>query len=331
MPTLFQLTLDAVESNLPLILSALGLGVGVSFMLILYTILSTTSQEITPVQARLMALKGQTYQNKQQDNKLQELKAAITEAMGPVANALYGGNAKKEVDRISKMLAKAGLPDSELAVHRFMTQRLMSASMWAILGSFLSLVLPAEAKGLVSFLFCVMFGAVIGGMLPLMELRGKGAKRSKEMVRSLPDVLDLMVVCVEAGLGLDSTIQRIAKEAELIAPHMCVEFNRIAREMNAGLTRTEVFQGFSNRCDIEELRSLTTLVIQSEKLGTSIAESLRIYSDDMRLRRKQKAEELAAKASIKMIFPLVLFVFPPLLIILLGPMVVQALQSFGIV
>jgi tight adherence protein C len=137
-----------------------------------------------------------------------------------------------------------------------------------------------------------------------------------------------MVVCVEAGLGLDATIQRVAEETERIAPEISHEFKRLNKELNAGISRAEAFQNLGQRAGVDELRSLCAMVIQSDKMGTSVADTLRVFADDLRVKRRQKAEELAAKASIKMTFPLVFFVFPPLFIVLMGPIVIQASQQF---
>jgi tight adherence protein C len=137
-----------------------------------------------------------------------------------------------------------------------------------------------------------------------------------------------MVVCVEAGLSLDATIQRVADETERIAPELSYELKRLNKELSAGIPRTEALQALGQRVGVDELRSLCGMIVQADKMGTSIADTLRIYADDLRTRRRQRAEELAAKAGIKMTFPLVLFIFPPLFIILMGPIVINAVQSF---
>jgi tight adherence protein C len=171
-------------------------------------------------------------------------------------------------------------------------------------------------------------GLLIGSRLPEMGLKGKANKRKDDIRFSLADVLDLMVVCVEAGLGLDATLNRVSEEAMRISPPMGKEFKRVTKELNAGLPRSDVFGQLGKRVGVDELRSLCALIVQSDKMGTSIADGLRVYAEDLRVRKRQRAEELAAKASIKMTLPLVFFVFPPLMIILLGPAVLSMMDMF---
>jgi tight adherence protein C len=164
--------------------------------------------------------------------------------------------------------------------------------------------------------------------MPQFMLKNKAQKRKVEIRYTMPDALDLMVVCVEAGLSLDATIHRVADEMDGMAPEIAHEFKRLNKELSAGIARLEAFQNMGVRSGVDELRSLCAMIVQSDKMGTSVADTLRVYADDLRTKRRQKAEELAAKASIKMTFPLVLFIFPPLFIILMGPVVIKTLQSF---
>jgi tight adherence protein C len=325
-------TPEAMQTSLSQCLLLVGGLLSVAAFVFFYGLFQVTTPEVSPTRKRLLALRDEQSGNHlhEGDFTIEEQLIAMREKMVnrliPTARSLYGGNSKY-LHGLSLLLAKAGLPDSEEHVFEFLGRRLFTACLGGAAGGVVGCVV---GMGFIAFMFFVLFGMVLGGMLPPMALREKGKHRVGEMLRSLPDVLDLMVVCVEAGLGLDATIQRVARDGARIAPDMCKEFSRVTREMNAGLQRSEVFHNLGLRNEIDELRSLTTLVIQSDKLGSSIGDALRVYAEDMRMRRKQRAEELAAKAGIKMTLPLVFFVFPPLMIVLMGPMIIKALQSFGV-
>jgi len=164
--------------------------------------------------------------------------------------------------------------------------------------------------------------ALIGFYLPNAWLFLKIANRKEKIQRGLPDALDLMVVCVEAGTGLDSAISRVGEEMRLSDQELSEEFRILNLELRAGKQRHEALKNLALRTDLEDLSSLVTLLIQTERFGTSIAQALRIHSDSMRVRRYQKAEEIATKLPVKLIFPLILFIFPALLLVILGPAVI---------
>lgn len=324
--------MESFRSFLPVALVLTGLFVSAGLFALFYTLLRLSTPEVSPIQERLLAVKHDYYNNgygvsgpQSLQEKLIALRERLLLRLRPVSISLYSGNTKY-IDSVRELLSRAGKPDSDDFVFSFLSLRLLFSLAGGAIGFLIGLFLN---QGLVILMVPTMGLTMIGGLVPQFMLKSQGANRMVNMVRSLPDVLDLMIVCVEAGLGLDTTIQRVSREAQHIAPDICKEFQRVTREMNAGLTRSEVFHNLGARNQIDELRSLTTLIIQADKLGTSISDALRIYSEDMRTKRKQKAEELASKASIKMTFPLVLFIFPPLLIVLLFPIVIKALQAFG--
>jgi tight adherence protein C len=169
--------------------------------------------------------------------------------------------------------------------------------------------------------------ALLGFYLPNYWLRYKAEKRKEKILKSLPDALDLLVVCVEAGMGLDAAITRVAKETKFNSPELSQEFHLTNLEMLAGKKRKDSLRNLALRTNLDELNNLITLLIQTDKFGTSIADALRTYSDFYRAERQQKAEELAAKLPIKLIFPLALFVFPSILLVILGPAFIAIYQS----
>ena len=175
---------------------------------------------------------------------------------------------------------------------------------------------------IMSYQMIVMFGvlsALLGFYLPDIWLRQKTDKRKEKILNALPDALDLLVVCVESGMGLDSAIYRVAQEMRLNSPELSDELQLMNLELRAGKSRRDALKNLALRTNLEEINSLVTLLIQTDQFGTSMADALRIYSDSYRTQRYQRAEELAAKLPVKLIFPLVIFIFPALFVVLLGP------------
>jgi tight adherence protein C len=168
----------------------------------------------------------------------------------------------------------------------------------------------------------ILFGvssALLGFYLPNVWLRQKTDKRKEKILLGLPDALDLLVICVEAGMGLDSAITRVSKELKMSCPELSDELYFMTLELRAGKERQEALRNLALRTNLEEINSLSTLLIQTDKFGTSMADALRIYSDTFRTQRFQRAEEMAAKLPVKLVFPLILFIFPSLFVVLLGP------------
>ena len=172
----------------------------------------------------------------------------------------------------------------------------------------------------------VVAGAGAGLCLPGAFLRSKTRKRQEAITDALPDALDLLTVCVEAGLGINSAFLRIAEEFRLSCPTLSEEFDVVNREMVAGKPRMDALRALADRTGVEDVKSLVAMLVQTERLGTSLAQSLRVHSDSLRIRRRQRAEEAAAKTTIKLVFPLVFLLFPSLFIVILGPGVIQILH-----
>lgn len=171
-----------------------------------------------------------------------------------------------------------------------------------------------------------MLGIVFGSLFPVAFIQYKIRQRKEEITDALPDALDLMVVCVEAGLALNASFVKISEEFKLSSPTLSEEFDIVNREMVAGKPRQEALRALSDRTGVEEVKSLVAMLIQTEKLGTSLAQSLRVHSDSLRTKRRQRAEEAAAKTTIKLVFPLVFLLFPALFVVILGPGFIQIVK-----
>ncbi len=174
---------------------------------------------------------------------------------------------------------------------------------------------------------CFAFGGIIGYMGPQLWLKARIKSNQKELTYGLADALDLMVVCVEAGLTVDAAMQRVGQELGLAHPAMAREFGITHMETRVGLSRSEALRNLGNRTGNAPLQSLASMLIQAERFGTSVAMALRIHAETLRLNRQHAAEEMAAKASVKISFPLVLFIFPSTFIVLCGPTVLDLMHS----
>ncbi|MFO8008070.1 MAG: type II secretion system F family protein [Candidatus Brocadiia bacterium] len=168
---------------------------------------------------------------------------------------------------------------------------------------------------------------IVGLLLPNMWLRRKAKGRVQSIRLSLPDALDLLIVCVESGLGLDAALVRISKELDDVAPELCEELALMNLEISAGKPREECLRHLALRSGCEEVESLVARIIQSARFGTNLGDSLRIHSETLRTKRRQQAEERAAKTTVKLLFPLIFFVFPAVFVVILGPAVPRLMEE----
>lgn len=203
-------------------------------------------------------------------------------------------------------------------------------------------VVLAIGMGSLSLLMCmtlqldgVLFvlgvgGAALGGfMVPGIWVNHRVNKRRQTIRRAIPNVLDLIIVCVEAGLGLNAAIQRIAKEMRTTYPELAGELGILNQEIFVGISRSEAFRNLARRTGVDELRSLATVLMQADRMGTGVAHLLRVQADSLRIRRRQAALEAAHKMPVKLVFPLVLFIFPEILVVLLGPGGIQLFRTLS--
>ena len=233
-----------------------------------------------------------------------------------VANFFFGD--KELPDRFnnaSRRLHQAGYRGNR-AVRIFWGLRIFLCIALSFGGMAMALLSKAEMS---DFLMLAGFGALIGYMLPFLTVFRKARARVREMRETLPDTLDLIVVCVEAGMGVDAALNRVGREQNSQQLALGEEVLLATQEMQAGAARKEALLRLADRVGIEEFKALVTFLTQTEEMGGSIARSLRVYAETMRDKRSQAAEEAARKTVIKLIFPLVFFILPAIFIILLGP------------
>ena len=195
----------------------------------------------------------------------------------------------------------------------------------------ITLALLAFATGIAEdnafFVYVLCIG--LGYLAPDFWLGRRIKARQKQITRGLPDVLDFLVICIEAGLSVDQSTKRSAEELKVSQPALSDELEVVVLEQRAGRARAEAWQQFAERTGVPSVKSLVTVLVQSEQLGASIAKTLRTHADTLRTQRKQYVEEQAAKTSVKLVFPLVLFIFPSLFLVTLGPEVIIIGESFA--
>ena len=226
---------------------------------------------------------------------------------------------------VHRLLHQAGYP-GERAVRTFWGVRFFLAIAGAAAAFFLTALSLASP---VRMLLGVAAGAAVAYTLPFSYIRRKSRFRMRDIQEAFPDTLDLLVTCVEAGLGLDGALVRVANEQAEQKLAIGDEFQLLSREIQAGVTRREALSRMAKRLELEDLRNLAVFLIQTEELGGSIARSLKVYATTMRQKRRQRAEEAARKMVIKLLFPLALFIMPSLLLVVLGPPAINIMRMFG--
>jgi len=170
-------------------------------------------------------------------------------------------------------------------------------------------------------------GVILGVIVPRLYVARKVVNRREAIRRAVPNMLDLLVVCVEAGLSFTAGIQKLSEAMKTGCPELAQELKILTQEILIGKPKADALRTLSNRTEVEELRSLAVTLIQADRLGTSIGTSLRVLADSMRFKRRQRAEEAANKVSVKLVFPLVLLIFPELLIVLVGPAMINVFRT----
>jgi tight adherence protein C len=227
----------------------------------------------------------------------------------------------KEMGRLRRRLAMAGYA-SPTAVVAFAFLNLAAPVLFGLATLF--------ALGVRTGWPFALLAAAIGYLAPGMLLARKIERRKRDIREGLPDALDLFIVCVEAGCGLDQAIVKASDELDLTHPALTYELRLITTEIRAGKPRIEAFKNFAARTKVDDVQSLVALLVQTDKFGTSLSKALRTHADTSRTKRRQNAEERAGKLGVKLVFPLVLLLFPALYIVILGPVVITFLREFKV-
>ena len=225
----------------------------------------------------------------------------------------------KEMSNLQRTLTRAGYPAGRAVVIYSIAEILLPLFLF-----FGTITVLGFSAGLVTALVL----GVVGYLAPSFWVSRKTSGRQKAIRNGLPDALDLLTVCVESGSGLDQAVSKAAEELQVSHPSIADELVTVTTEIRAGVSRMEAFRNFSRRTGVDEVRSLVSMLTQTDRFGTSIGEALRVHADMARTKRRQLAEERAGKVGVKLVFPLALCLFPALYIVCFGPVVIQIYHSF---
>ncbi len=229
-----------------------------------------------------------------------------------------------EANTVRRLLVTAGYRSRKAPIF-FIGSKLLLAVMMVVLFAMVPVKLLGF-PGTTTMLFYYVCLAACGYYAPSLWLKRVIAERQDALQRAIPDALDLMVVCVEAGLGLDQAIARVGQEVSHAHPALGDELNILSQELRTGVQRQAALRNLAHRTDLEEVRNLVALLVQTDRFGTSIGQALRVHADSMRTTRRLKAEELAAKLPVKLLFPLVCFIFPSMFIVTIGPACIRMVR-----
>jgi tight adherence protein C len=233
------------------------------------------------------------------------------------------GETRSDTSAIRHFLVQAGFAD-ETAVPIYWAARIITPAVLLILALAVAKTIhAAPAKVMLGVLWAVG----VGWIAPTFFVRGRLKKRQKEVQLAMPDMLDLLVVCVEAGLGLNQALTRVADEIHHVSPVTSEQLTLVTLEMRAGTPREEALKHLAERTGLPDMKSLVAMLIQTDRFGTSVADALRIQADTLRTKRRQRAEEAAAKTTIKLVFPLVLCIFPAMFVVVLAPSVIAIMRE----
>jgi tight adherence protein C len=266
---------------------------------------------------RLDELKNPQMRRRGEDNSPVKKSAAMTRVLAratPMARPLQP-KSDEEVGKLRQRMGEAGFRN-ESSVNIFLAMKFIGLIVGLTTSGATTLLTGSMTQS--ALIYCVMISAGLF-YLPDAIVWFLGSRRKSAIFLGLPDVLDLLVVCVEAGLGLDQAMRKCSEEMKKSCRVVSEEFALCNFQLQMGRARVEVLQDLGRRTGVDDLRSLAAILIQADKFGSSIAQALRVQSDSMRTRRRQLAEEKAAKTAVKLIFPLVIFIFPAIFVVLVGP------------
>lgn len=284
----------------------------VSLSLTLFAFGSAILAPGSPLQDRLRVLLGR----KAQQSAKPTIQDRAEQALEPLSKMLP--HSMEETSRTRSWLIQAGLRDPRYVTLYY---GLRVFCMLAVVFALAALVGLRPDRWTM-----LTVAALLGYFLPRFLLKRRISKRQRDIQLGLPDALDLAIICVEAGLSLDQALQRVGVELQHVHPELSDELRLLTLEVRAGKSRAEALRNLGLRVNIDDLRAVIAVLLQTDRFGTSVAQALRVHSDGLRTERRQRAEEAAAKTTIKMVPVLVFFVFPPMFFVVLGPAVIEMIR-----
>jgi tight adherence protein C len=308
-----------LEDLIPLVVFG-GVIAGIFFVLSLLSKRNSLAQD----RLKRMFRRGGAEPELEDDEKKKDRFQGVVETAKAFAGPLMP-KSEQEQNSLRLKLSYAGFR-SDSAVAVYMGMKTATLLGFVLLGAALSM--PKYGVSLKSLQWIFILGG-IGFYVPTFVLWYLRRRRQQAIFLSLPDALDLLVVCVESGLGLDAAMRRVCEEMKGHAKILCEELSLCNFQMQMGRPRRDVLHDLGVRTGVDDLMSLSAILIQADRFGSSVAQALRVQSDSMRTRRKQIAEEKAAKTAVQLIFPLVLFIFPGIFIVLVGPAALQIIDKMA--
>ncbi len=287
-------------------------------------LMSVMNTQKSRAMERLDELRDPTLRDKERLGKEKGgMTAALEKAAPSLSQAMAPTNAD-ERNQLKLRLASAGFNNPN-AASLFLTIKVIGLGFGVMIGGGVGVgMYGLQLNSLTS----LIVGAGAGIYIPEIVLRIMAAGRKEKIFLQLPDALDLLVVCIEAGLGLDAGMRRVSEELREGGAEICEEFDRCNMQLQMGKVRRDCLREMGLRCGVDDMRGLVATLINAERFGSSIGPALRQQSDTMRLKRRQYAEERAQKTAVQMLFPLVLFIFPGIFVVLVGPAAVMMMKNF---
>ncbi len=310
------------QEYLPMLLAILGfLAICLLFIGIYYFVTEMMNKRKIVSKIRQAGSQHINLEDKSKEAKKKE--SVFQKVLGQLSQFGSKVTPKKSVDYSAMRLKflRAGIRNPN-ALFLLYGSKFILAFLFPICYLLLKMVLAFIVPSAWNMFFCILL-AFIGYYLPDIWLKVKGEKRQEKILKSFPDALDLLVVCVEAGIGLDAAIYRVAEEMRLSSKDISDEFKLVNFELRSGKSRQEALNNLALRTDLEEVKNFVGLLNQTFQFGTSVSNALRVYSDTFRTNRRQKAEEVAAKLPTKLMLTCVFFIFPAIFVVMVGPAAIQ--------
>ncbi len=316
MEYLYQLASNALGNpDDPALILALVFGLAV--MIFILAMMVIIMGVYNPLRKRLLLVSGG------QDESM-EAAGTIAKVVQPV-QGLVLPQKEEEKSKVRTKLSEAGYRSTTALTTFYGTKIILAISF----GGLVAIAAPFFPKYTIQEVgYAVLIASFIGLVLPNYILDKKVKKRKEAIINGFPDALDLLVICTEAGLGLNAAIQRVTQELGISYPELMEELEMVNAETRAGVDRITALRNLADRTGIDQIKGLVSLLTQSLRFGTSVGETLRIYSEEFRDKREQKAEEEAAKIATKMIFPLVFCLFPAFFVVAIGPAILGVIKAF---
>ena len=279
---------------------------------------------IDPTRRRISELSGN---ESTEDTTDSEMMSQLVRVVDPISKLSLPSDGW-EKSPLQRKFINAGWRNPDAPKIYFAIKTILTFGIPLVLYLIFATLIDPEKR--ILLLLILLVGSAIGYYLPNIALGNAVMKRQREIFETFPDSLDLLTICMEAGLSFDQALGKVANEISIKSKTLSEELGLVMMEMRSGFSRERSLRNLAMRTGVEDVDTLATMVIQSERFGTSIGDSLRVQSDNLRSKRRLKAEEAAAKIALKLLFPLIFFLFPMLFIVIMGPAVLQIFKTFQV-